>query len=42
MDASNVLIVGFLVNKLYELNSRTLFALPAAHTVRLVPAAERH
>lgn len=30
------------VNKLYELNSRTLFALLIAHTVWLVPAAERH
>lgn len=32
----------FLVNKLYELNSGTLFALPTAHTVWLVPTAERH
>lgn len=36
------LCYSFLVNKLYELNSRTLFALPTAHTVWLVPTAERH
>lgn len=35
-------LLPFLVNKLYELNSGTLFALPTAHTVWLVPTAERH
>lgn len=36
------LFCHFPVNKLYELDSRTLFALPTSHTVWLVPAAEWH
>lgn len=42
VGVSSFCVVVFPVNKLYELNSRTLFALPTSHTVWLVPAAEWH